>query len=193
MMKGLMIFSNGMEDSEALSTLALLRRANMDMTTTTKEANLEVKTAFGVLVKADKHLSKIDAKDYDFLIIPGGGYVGDVIDHADYIKDLIKGFRSQDKDLYAICAAPRFLGRLGLLDDLDYTAFPGSEKDAQNGNYLGHKKVVVTPKIITARSAGAVTEFVYEIVKKNKGENSAKALINNIMYWILQIEKNVIM
>lgn len=191
-MKGLIIFSNGMEDNEALSTLALLRRAGMHVDSVTKEIDLFVKTGFGVTVKADYHLNEVKISNYQFLIIPGGGYVAKVIDQADYIYDLIKEFRKEDKDIYAICAAPRFLGRLGLLDNLDFTAFPGSEKDAKLGNYLASKKVVVTPKIITARSAGAVIDFVYQIIKKNQDEALSKSLINNIMYWFLQIKKNVI-
>jgi len=191
-MKGLIIFSNGMEDNEALSTLALLRRAGMHVDSVTKEIDLFVKTGFGVTVKADYHLNEVKISNYQFLIIPGGGYVAKVIDQADYIYDLIKEFRSENKDIYAICAAPRFLGRLGLLDNLDFTAFPGSEKDAKLGHYLASKKVVVTPKVITARSAGAVIDFVYQIIKKNQDEALSKSLINNIMYWFLQIKKNVI-
>ena len=47
-MKGLIIFSNGMEDNEALSTLSLLRRADMHIDSVTKEDNLFVETAFGI-------------------------------------------------------------------------------------------------------------------------------------------------
>lgn len=186
-MLGLIIFSNHMEDNEALSTLALLRRAGMDIDTVTNNETLMVETAFGISVQADLLLTHIDVSLYDFLIIPGGRYVAETIDNADYMYQLITDFKNQDKDIYAICAAPRFLGRLGILDGVAYTAFPGSEQDVKNGHYLGEQKVVVTPKIITARSAGAVVDFVYEIVRKNKGEASAKSLIESIMYWMRQI------
>jgi len=181
-MRGLMIFSNHMEDNEALSTLALLRRAGIVVDTATNNETLLVKTAFGITVHADYLLTQIDLKSYVFLIIPGGRYVAEIIDDADYMYQLIHAFKNSDKDIYAICAAPRFLGRLGILDGVAYTAFPGSEQDAKKGDYLSEQKVVVTPKIITARSAGAVVDFVYEIIRKNKGEASAKSLIDSIMY-----------
>lgn len=181
-MKGLIIFSHGMEDNEALSTMSLLRRAGFSIDSVSKEHNLEVVTAYKTRVKSDKFIDNIDVNSYDYLIIPGGGYVGQIIDNTTYMFDLIKIFKQHDKDIYAICAAPRFLGRLGILDGLDFTAFPGSEKDALKGNYLKDEKVVVTPKIITARSAGAVIDFVYEIIKKNQDESAAKSLIKNIMY-----------
>ena len=186
-MKGLIIFSNGMEDNEALSTLSLLRRAGMVLDSATKEDNLKVKTAYGISVEADKHVDHLVLEDYQYLIIPGGGYVAKIIDKADYMFELIKHFSNHKKDIYAICAAPRFLGRLGLLDNLDFTAFPGSEKDALNGRYLKDELVVSTTNIITARSAGAVVDFVYEIIKKNKGENTAKWLLENLMYEVQQI------
>src|SRR5690606_20431955 len=181
-MRGLIIYSNHMEDNEALSTLALLRRAGMEIDSVTNNEILMVKTAFGISVQADYLLTQVDLNVYDFLIIPGGRYVAEIIDDADDMYQLITNFRNANKDIYAICAAPRFLGRLGILDGVAYTAFPGSEKDALKGEYLSDHKVVVTPKIITARSAGAVVDFVYEIVRKNKGEASAKSLIESIMY-----------
>src|SRR5690554_1475545 len=181
-MKGLIVFSDGMEDNEALATLALLRRAGLIIDTASIKADLNVQTAYGITVKSDKNIMDLKLEDYSFLIIPGGRYVSEIIEDAAYIYNLIKYFNLNDKDIYAICAGPRFLGRLGLLDELDFTAFPGSEKDAIKGNYLEHKKVVVAPKVITARSAGAVIDFVYEIVKKNIDEAAAKSLIRNIMY-----------
>ncbi len=181
-MKGLMIYSNGMEDSEALSTRALLKRAGIDVITATINKDLKVKTAFDQVVLADLDLKHINALEFDFLIIPGGGYITRVIDEDTWIKKTILDFYNQDKLIGAICAAPRFLGRLGLLDGMDYTAFPGSEKEALNGNYLINQKVVVTPRFITARSAGAIIEFVYSLVSKIKSEKDAKALLENIIY-----------
>src|SRR5690606_20466164 len=105
-----------------------------------------------------------------------------VIDQDTRIKEIIKDFHQEGKLIAAICAGPRFLGRLGLLDGLDFTCFPGSEIDMPKGNYLRLSKVVSTERIITARSAGAVVEFAAEIVKKIQGFVEAKSLIDNILY-----------
>lgn len=181
-MKGLIIYSNGMEDSEALSTRALLKRAGISIFSATIQHDLKVITAFDQVVIADFNLQDINASDYDFLIIPGGGYVGKIIDQDIYIKKTILDFFNAQKLIGAICAAPRFLGRLGLLKSEDYTAFPGSEKDCVGGNYLINQKVVSTAKFVTARSAGAIIEFVYSLVSKIKSEKEAKALLENIIY-----------
>lgn len=181
-MKGLIVFSNNMEDSEALSTLALLRRAGLIVESATLNDDLHVKTAYGIWVHSDHNLLELDLNKYDFLIVPGGSYVSEVIDKDIEIKKTIKTFYDNKKVIAAICAAPRFLGRLGILDDRNFTAFPGSEKDALKGNYKKEQKAVVDGLIITGRSAGAVVEFSYEIVKKMKNENEALKLLTNIIY-----------
>ena len=181
-MKGLIIFSNNMEDSEALSTLALLRRANLKVDSATINENLHVKTAYGIWVHADYHLEDLDLSKYSFLIIPGGPYVDEIINEDILIKKTIKDFNDKNKFIAAICAAPRFLGQLGLLNNKEFTAFPGSEKDALKGVYLKNKKSHTDGNIITGRSAGSVVEFSYEIIKNVLNEVEAKKLLTNIIY-----------
>lgn len=181
-MKGLIILSDRMEDVESLATRALLVRAGFDMDSATLNASLEVMTAFGVHVKVDKLLKNVKTSDYDFLVIPGGAYVGQVVDKDKDIKKLAIAFNDQAKLVCAICAGPRFLGQAGLLDGKKFTCFPGSEKDMPNGKYLPKKKVVKDGNIITARGAGVVYDFAYEIVKTLKDEASAKQLLARIQY-----------
>jgi len=181
-MKGLFIFSDKMEDIEGLGTNALLKRSGLNMVSATKNDTLEITTSFGQNVKVDLSINDVNVNDYDFIVIPGGPYVKATVDDDQKIKDLAKAFHKENKLVAAICAGPRFLGQAGLLDNKNFTAFTGSEKDALNGNYLKDKKAVTDGNIITARGAGAVYEFVYEIVKYLKGEDSALALLNQILY-----------
>ncbi len=181
-MRGLIVFSDHMEDVEALATRALLVRAGFEMDSATINDNLEVISAFGQLLKVDKMLKDINTNDYDFFVIPGGAYVAKIIDKDVIIKRFAKAFNEQNKIIAAICAGPRFLGQAELLDDKKYTCFPGSEKDMPLGKYLPKKKAVKDGNIITARGAGVVYEFVYEIVKALKDEKSAKALLARIQY-----------
>ncbi len=181
-MKGLILFSNGMEDNEALGTIAYLRRSGVSIESVSLEEGIHVLTQYQQTVHADMNYTNVSLDDYDFLVIPGGGYVKRVIDQDIRINSIIKDFHQEGKLIAAICAGPRFLGRLGLLDGLDYTCFPGSEIDMPKGNYLRLSKVVSTHQIITARSAGAVVEFAAEIVKKIQGFVEAKSLIDNILY-----------
>lgn len=181
-MKGLLVISNNMEDGEALFTLALLRRIGLDVHTVTFQSSHDVVTAFGVTVQADYLHTEVNFNTYGFMIVPGGKYVNQIIDHETNIKNLARLFYDQGKLVAAICAGPRFLGRAGLLDEKSYTCFPGSEKDMPLGQYLPNQKAVVDGNIITARSAGAIYEFAYAITNYLLGEEKAQALYQNIIY-----------
>lgn len=181
-MKGLFIFSHDMEDGEALTTRALLLRAGLEIVTATYEQTQEIKTAYGLLVKADYFAHDIHLDQYDFVIIPGGKYVKNIIDRDVHIKDIVKYFHQKNKMVAAICAGPRFLGQAGILNDVHFTAFPGSEKDAPQGHYHKDLKAMTDGNIITGRSAGAVYEFAYEIIKYTLGKESADKLLSNILF-----------
>lgn len=181
-MKGLIVFSNDMEDVEALATRALLIRAGYKIDSVTFQFTKNIKTAFGLEIKADYLEDEIDSTQYDFLIIPGGKYVALNVDKDKKIKSLAKAFKAQNKEICAICAGPRFLGQAGLLDGVKFTAYTGSEVDMPNGKYMPKKKSVNDQMIITARGAGAVYEFVYEIVSHFSGVDKAKELMHRILY-----------
>jgi protein deglycase len=181
-MKGLLVLSHHIEDGEALFTRALLKRAGLEVVTITYENTLDIETAFGLKVKADAFGHDVHLNDYDFVVVPGGKYVAKVVDHDIHIKELVKYFDAQKKLVAAICAGPRFLGQAGLLDGISYTAFTGSEIDMPKGHYLPHLKSVQDHHIITARGAGAVYEFAYEIVNYLLGEDQAKSLLKGILH-----------
>lgn len=181
-MKGLLVLSHNVEDVEALGTRALLRRAGLDVVTLTYEENLHILTSYGLTVKADAFMENITLENFDFVVIPGGPYVKETIDKDTMIQDLVRRFDEQGKLLAAICAGPRFLGRAGILDGKDYTAFTGSDKDAPKGNYHPEEKAIRDGNVITARGAGAIYEFAYEITKYLKDGKSADDLLEEILH-----------
>ena len=181
-MKGVLVLSHRMEDCEALATRALLRRAGIDIKTITYENTKDIETAFGLSVKADYFAHEIHLDTFDFVVIPGGRYVQDVVERDVHIKELVKFFNKKQKLVAAICAGPRFLGQAGLLDHKHFTAFTGSEKDMPLGIYHPELKAITDGNIITARGAGAVYEFVYEIIKYVYDESKAKELLASILY-----------
>lgn len=181
-MKGLLVLSNGMEDIEALGTRDLLERASIQIETITFNRDKRVKTAYGVFVEADFLAREINQEDYEFLIIPGGKYVSQVINTDKVIKALVKEFTESNRLVCAICAGPMFLGEQGLLEGKTYTMFPTTHKDTYKGIYQKDKKAVTDGLLITGRGAGAVFEFAYEIIKYFKGEKAAQKVLDDITY-----------
>lgn len=180
-MRGLMILSDNCEDLEALGTRALLKRAGIDVDTVTVNQNKKITTAFGLTVEADFYKDDIDLVDYQFLIIPGGKYVSMIIEKETYIKTLIKAFDKSNKMIAAICAGPRFLGDLGLLENKHYTIFKGLEEARFKGTYESTEKVVRDGLIITGRGAGVTIDFSLEIINFVKSSEAAKQIKNSIL------------
>ncbi|MDD3106630.1 MAG: DJ-1/PfpI family protein, partial [Bacilli bacterium] len=150
-MKGFIILADGFEDVEAIATIDILRRSKLDVELVTINDNLEVTSSHQLVVKAEKHLSKVCVEEYDFLIIPGGRAVFSVWDQYKPLDTVIGQFVSSNKLVCAICAGPALIGKLGYFADHQFTCFPGSEKNITKGTYLKHKNVVCDHQFITAK------------------------------------------
>lgn len=180
-MRLLMVVSHQNEDVETLATRALLIRAGIHVDLGTFEDTLAIHAAYGTQFNADFFIKDTTVSSYDGLIIPGGKYVALTVDKDRSIKKLARMFFNQNKYLFAICAGPRFLLQEDLIDD-PFTAFPGSEIDQTNGTYLPHEKVVTNDRLITARSVGAVYDFVFAIILKLQGEEALNQFKKSILY-----------
>lgn len=181
-MKGLLIYSNDMEEVEAVGSTALLRRAGFNIITATFESIKEVKSVYKTELKSDYFVSELNLNDFDFLVIPGGSYVVKNYQKNENMLNLVLEFNRKKKLIAAICAGPMFLGEAGLLKDKNYTIFPGCERESFNGNLCQYHKVVQDKNIITARSVAAVTLFVNEIIKYLKGSELADDFLKKIYF-----------
>lgn len=177
-MKILMIVTDGFEDIEAIGTLAILRRAKLDVTF----AAISSYKAIGRygLVSADMvNLNEINYKEYDALIIPGGPeYVAEENNTA--FLEMVKDFASKNKLIAAICAGPTILGHLGLLKGRQYTCFTSMDEDF-GGTYVD-KYAVRDGNIITGRSAAATIDFGFLIVEAIEGKDYADKVKESIYY-----------
>ncbi len=179
-MKFACILSNGFEDMEALATVDLLRRAKIEIDLVSIYDKDIVIGAYGTTVVPDKLMKDIDVSNYDGLLIPGGGHSFKIRDEES-VKDLVGEFYSQKKWLMAICAAPTVFGKMGIMDGLECTSFPGTEKDMGKAISLD-QKVVRDKQFITARSVGVVYEFVFEILRAVYDEEAVNKLKKMIVY-----------
>lgn len=178
-MKGLIILANGFEDTEAITTIDVLKRSGIEVITATPNDDLKVLTQYHHEMKANVILSDVSSNDFDFLVIPGGGAVYTVLHNIEYLPQLISEFINDNKVVAAICAAPSLLGKNGFLKGLDYTCFPGWSED-HYGNLMQDKGVVVTNNLITAKAMYYTIDFALEIIKKLQGEQQMNKILNSI-------------
>lgn len=174
-----MLLTDGFEDIEALETLDILRRAGLS----TKTVGISGKTAVSshnVTVMCDLVFEDTDFSDMGMLILPGGpGHTA--FSESDKVQKLI--ISAYEKGLYiaAICASPSVIGKMGLLKGKRFTCFPGFE-DMVKGGIYSPEKVVSDGQFITARGAGAASDFGFEIVTLFKGELISCELKKQMQY-----------
>ena len=177
-MKLLMVVTDGFEEIEALATLALLRRAGLEVTLSSLYAD-HASGRYGIHVDGMVPLSTLDPQSFDLLILPGGPeYIAEEKDPA--FLSMVQAFFRSGKTIAAICAAPTILGHLGLLRGRNYTCFTSMDEDF-GGHYVD-RYVVVDGNLITGRSCAASIDFALAIVEHCLGGESLEALKRSIYY-----------
>ena len=175
-MKLLMLLADGFEDTEALTTIDVLIRAGIEVTTASITDRLEVQSSFGVHVLADALLKLIiDTTPYDGIILPGGGRGTRNLSESPLVEMYLQKFASKNKLLCAICAAPSVLGKYGYLVGHKYTCFAGFNEGI-TGDFTGNE-VEVSDNIITARSMHYSIPFAIAIIEKLVGEETKEKVL----------------
>ena len=152
---------NGFEEIEAITTIDLLRRANIALTTISVTGQAMVTGAHDIIVKADALFADADFSDAEMLILPGGATK---LHECKPLCDLLLKHNAEEKLIAAICAAPSVLGRLGILEGKQATCYPGFEE------YLGESYVdglvVESKNIISAKGPGLSADFAVCLIEK---------------------------
>lgn len=170
MKKVALLLANGFETIEALTTVDVLRRANVVCDTFGVDGET-ITSSHNISVRVDKMFDFEKVKDYDFLVLPGGLKGAETLrDNEDVIR-LIKLFNLEKKYICAICAAPIALGKAKITEGLDMVCYPGME-EALTGANIKDLGVVVSNNIITAKGAGYSADFAFEILAKISEEKS---------------------
>ena len=177
MPKGLILLNNGFEDVEAIATIDVLRRAKIDLDLFSLD-DTNLLTQSQIKLHSEKLYKDLNLKDYDFLVIPGGGAVLKYLNKRNEVSDIINDFVKRDKLVAAICAAPLLVGKLGYFKGKKFTCFPGCEEGI-DGIYTGHG-VEVTDKFITAKSMAYTIDFALEIVVFLLGKDYKKQVEKSI-------------
>ena len=169
-----MFLADGFEEIEALATLDILRRADIQIKTVSVNGG-SVCGAHNITVNADISLDDVDKSLLSGVILPGGMPGTTNLLKSKKVLDLVEYSYNSGFITCAICAAPMILGELGILDGRNATCYPGFEKYLK-GAVVTQDLVAVSQNIITARGAGATFLFGFKIVEMIKGEDVALSL-----------------
>lgn len=174
-----MFLADGFEETEALVPLDLIRRAGCDIKTVGIGSEY-ITGAHGICVKADLAESQFSSILCDGIILPGGMPGTENLYSSNTVMNAVQSC-IENKMVAAICAAPIILGREAMLRDKKAVCFPGFE-DELIGAEIEQLPCVRDKNVITAKGAGCVFEFAYEIISYFKNKETADNVINTIQH-----------
>lgn len=181
MRKTVFVFlATGFEELEAVGTIDVLRRGELNVVTVSVMNSREVTGAHQIVVTADQLFSDVDFSTGDMLVLPGGMPGASNLNAHEGLKTLIRSYALLGKKLAAICAAPLVYGGLGLLQGKKATSYPGFE-DRLVGAFYQPDGVVKDDNIITAKGPGFAVAFGLAIVEELQGKAQADEVAKGML------------
>lgn len=176
-----LFFAEGTEEVEALTVVDILRRVGIDTHIVSITNEKMVTGAHGIKVTADMLEEEVDYKEAAMLVLPGGlpgAY--NLAEHQGLAEGIMEQYRA-GKPLAAICAAPLVYGRLGIMNGVKATCYPGFEEELQ-GAICTSALVEEDGQFITGKGPAAAFEFGYTIATKLIGEDKVRQVRDGMLY-----------
>lgn len=172
--------ATGFEETEAVTIIDVLRRADLDVMMVSVTGFHKVTGAHNISIEADLLYDEADYTHANMIILPGGmPGTTNLMNHSGLIGQL-KEFYEKQKWIVAICAAPMILGSLGFLQNRKAVCYPGFESNLTGATVL-NEPFMVDGHIITGRGVGTALAFSLEIVRQLKGDQLAAELRNALV------------
>ena len=169
-MKTAAIFlTTGFEETEALTTVDILRRGGVEVTVVSLTGSQEVVSKNKIPVRTDAMFDAVKNENFDMLILPGGTLT--IKDHEG-LQELVKKYHAGNKLIAAICAAPAALGKAGILAGKTAVCYPGLEKHL-TGAKIGSNIVETDGNITTAKGPAVTPFFALKLLEILEGKAMA--------------------
>ena len=113
MKKVLVPLADGFEDIEAVSVIDVLRRGGVEVVTAAVGDGLDVRSAHGIPMRAERCLTDVLESEYDAIILPGGGEGTQNLKTCPPLLERLRRQKAEGRFVCAICAAPTVLEAAG--------------------------------------------------------------------------------
>ena len=170
--------ADGFEETEALATLDVMRRAKLDVKTVGVTGEF-VTGSHNVTVKSDILLDDVSYDGIEGVVLPGGMPGTLNLEKSQGVIDCVKYCYGNGRIVSAICAAPSILGHLGYLQGRKATCFPGFEAELNCKEHTA-SHVETDGLVITSKGAGCAIEFGHAIVSLALSKDVADRIIGEM-------------
>ncbi|MEL4015610.1 protein deglycase YajL [Dryocola clanedunensis] len=175
--QALVCLAPGTEETEAVTTIDLLVRAGIKVTTASvaSDGNLTVTCSRGVKIVADAPLVEVADGEFDVIVLPGGLKGAKCFRDSPLLVETVRQFHLSGRIVATICAAagtvlvPHEIFPIG-----NMTGFPGLKETIPEEQWQD-KRVVWDPRVnlLTSQGPGTAIDFALKIIDLLVGREKA--------------------
>ena len=175
-MRVLVPLAQGCEELEAVTIIDLLRRAEVEVVTAGLTEG-PVRASRDTVLLPDTTLEAVADQDFDMVVLPGGLPGARYLEEDPRLCAILRRHAERGAYTAAICAAPKVLASVGLLDGKRATCYPGSVKpeDFPRLNLID-EPVVIDGRVVTGRGPGAAMDFALALIESLAGRERREAV-----------------
>jgi protease I len=161
--------TDGVEEVELTAPWNVLKQAGADVVLVSDKPgviqamNHDVK---GGTFHVDVEVSKVTARDFDALVLPGGVSNPDKLRTNTEAVNFVREFMELDKPVAAICHGPWLLVEADAVRGRTITSWPSLKTDVENaGGAWVDRPVEVDQKLLTSRKPDDLPAFCLKLVE----------------------------
>lgn len=181
----LVCLAPGSEETEAVTTIDLLVRGGISVTTASVASNGDrvITCSRGVKLLADAPLVQVADGDFDIIVLPGGLEGASCFRDSPLLVETVKQFHRSGRIVAAICAAA---GTVLVPHDIfpigNMTGFPGLKETIPPEQWMD-KRVVWDPRVnlLTSQGPGTSIDFGLKIIDLLAGREKAHEVASQLV------------
>lgn len=179
--QALVFLSNGCEETEAVTTIDLLTRADIKVTTASISSSREIECSRGVIILAKKILSDVQYIDFDVVVLPGGVKGAENFRDCPLLIEKLKQTHKSGGIVAAICASPAMvLQHHNLFPHAYMTGYPTTKEAFKNWKsdrvYFDESY-----KVITSQGPATSIDFALKIIDALLGRIKAAQIAQQLV------------
>ena len=175
------ILADGFEEIEDITVIDILRRCKLDVQTVSISGKRLVTGTHNLPFMVDAVFRFSSIGDSDCIVLPGGMPGAENLATCHHLHRALLKQDAANKLIAAICAAPAVvLAQAGLMDGRKMTCYPGFEGMCGSADVDGGRSVV-DGNFVTANGPSSVTNMCYEILKIEKGGDTALNVLGGML------------
>ncbi|MFA3759946.1 protein deglycase YajL [Yersinia sp. 2466 StPb PI] len=176
----LVCLAPGSEETEAVTTIDVLVRAGIEVTTASvaSDGALEIVCSRGVRLLADTRLVDVADQKFDVVVLPGGIKGAECFRDSPLLVATVRQTHNEGRLVAAICAAPALvLEHHNLFPVGNMTGFPAL-KDKIDATKWMDQRVVYDRRVnlVTSQGPGTSLDFALKIVFLLLGREKAEEI-----------------